>query len=210
VKKLTILNILFLSLYPFLVQPQLVNNYGIKLGITSTDLSYENFPFTIESQRKLGFIGGVFVEWFNNPIFSMITEIEYSQKGAGYEITGTGADSPEPIGTKTYYDKLDYLSFPIYAKIKIPASVAVTYLFIGPRIDFLLGYSSEFNGNIFSKFKSTTLGGIVGLGIHPLLEIPLNPFLELRYNIDFTNSYDENGMTINNNAFNILLGVTFN
>ena len=193
----------------FSVQAQIINNYGVKLGLISSDLSYNNFQTTPETERKLGFIGGAFVEWFNNPIFSMITQIEYAQKGYSYEIVVTGEGGPEPLGTKTYNNNLDYLLIPVYAKAKITLSSLIPYVFAGTRVDFLLGYSTEFDSTIFSKFKNTAFGGVLGLGIEPLLGIPLNPFLEFRYDFDFTNSYDENGMTIKNNAFVILIGVTF-
>lgn len=208
-KKLLILAVFLISI-SFSVQAQIINNYGVKLGLISSDLSYNNFPTTVETERKLGFVGGAFVEWFNNPIFSVITQIEYAQKGSSYEIVMTGEGGPEPIGTKTYSNKLDYLSIPIYAKFKIPSIIISPYLFAGARVDFLLSYSTEFDSTIFSKFKNTTFGGVIGIGVQPMLNIPLNPFLEFRYDFDFTNSYDENGMTIKNNAFVILLGVTFN
>ena len=194
----------------FSVQAQIINNYGVKLGIISSDLSYNNFPTTLETERKLGFIGGAFVEWFNYPIFSMITQIEYAQKGSSYEIVVTGENDPTPIGIKTYNNNLYYISLPVYVKAKITMSSLIPYVFAGARADFLLGYSTEFDSTIFSKFKNTTFGGVLGFGIEPLLDIPLNPFLEFRYDFDFTNSYDENGMTIKNNAFDILIGVSFN
>lgn len=194
----------------FSVQTQIINNSGVKLGLISSDLSYNNFQTTPETERKLGFVGGAFVEWFNNPIFSMITQIEYVQKGYSYEIVVTGEGGPESLGTKTYNNNLDYLSIPVYAKGKITFSSLMPYVFAGAKVDFLLGYSTEFDSTIFSKFKNTTFGGVIGIGVQPMLNIPLNPFLEFRYDFDFTNSYDENGMTIKNNAFVILLGVTFN
>jgi len=194
----------------FSVQAQIINNYGVKLGIISSDLSYNNFPTTLETERKLGFIGGAFVEWFNYPIFSMITQIEYAQKGSSYEIVVTGENDPTPIGIKTYNNNLYYISLPVYVKAKITMSSLIPYVFAGARADFLLGYSTEFDSLIFSKFKNTAFGGVLGFGIEPLLDIPLNPFLEFRYDFDFTNSYDENGMTIKNNAFDILIGVSFN
>jgi hypothetical protein len=207
-QKLLILTITLISI-SFSVQAQIINNYGVKLSIISSDLSYNNFPTTLETERKLGFIGGAFVEWFNNPIFSMITQIEYAQKGSSYEIVVTGESDPTPIGTKTYNNNLYYISLPVYVKAKITFSSLIPYLFAGARVDFLLSYSTEFDSLIFSKFKNTAFGGVLGFGIEPLLDIPLNPFLEFRYDIDFTNSYDQNGMTIKNNAFDVLIGITF-
>lgn len=208
-QRILLLLLIFISI-SCSIQAQIINNYGIKLGLISSDLTYNNFPTPLETERKLGFIGGIFVEWFNNPIFSMITESEYAQKGSSYKIVVTGEGGPEPLGSKTYNNNLNYLSIPVYVKAKILASGLVPYVFAGPRVDFLLSYTTEFDSTIFSKFKNTTFGGVLGLGIQPLQIIPLKPFIEFRYDIDFTNSYDENGMTIKSNAFEILVGVCFN
>ena len=80
---------------------QLIKGYGIKLGLTSADQKFNYSAISnIETKRRLGFISGVYVEWLDIPFISVITEMDYVQRGMGQEFIETAATGPEPIGKK--------------------------------------------------------------------------------------------------------------
>ena len=213
--KTTIALLLFVLFSIDIANGQVFKTYGLKFGFTSATLNFEysNSPWRPllpqKYRRRSGFNIGAFAEWLNNPFFSVITQLEYSQRGVGEDYYITGND-PTPIGTETLYGRLDYISLPIMAKIAFPIAFASPYLLIGPRADFLLGYQKNqpFEG-FYDTFKKTTFGGVLGLGIESNSLLPVGLSAEFRYNTDFSDSFDNGFTKIRNNAFDIWLGVAF-
>jgi hypothetical protein len=62
---------------------------------------------------------------------------------------------------------------------------------------------------VFDNFRRTVLGGTIGLGIETNLTRLLNASLELRYNLDFTNSMKLEDKEAKNNSFDIRVGFPF-
>jgi hypothetical protein len=191
---------------------QLIKGYGIKLGMTSADQKF-NYTFIsgIETKRRLGFISGVYVEWLDIPVISVITEVDYTQRGMGQGLYVTSEAGPERIGTKTFYSRLDYLSIPVLAKATLPGTIISPYIFAGPRFDFLLGYKSDENtfNDLYGKFKKNIFGGTVGLGAETGSLLPVTLTVDFRYNIDFTKSFKNSDLEVTNNAFDFMVGVRF-
>jgi hypothetical protein len=189
---------------------QFLKNYGLKAAVTSADQKYDLTLWpALETKSRVGFAVGVFGEWFDNPVFSVITQVEYAQKGMGQEFVMTGPYGPEPIGVKTLYSRLDYLSVPVLGKLRLPSESLAPYIVAGPRVDFLLGYKSdedEFN-SVYDKFKKTSWGGTVGVGIQLDSLLPVSVLAEGRYNFDFADSYKTNFLKVRNTAFDFWLGV---
>ena len=151
----------------------------------------------------------LFVEWLNVPVFTLLTQLEYSQRGMATE--GTVADrGPEYGKTITLYNRIDYISVPIFAKIRFQTEAATPYLLIGPRIDFLLHKDSDLNAyqTIDDRLKKTILGASVGVGIQIISLSSINGSVELRYNLDLQDSYSTDLLTIHNNAFDLWFGIS--
>ena len=109
---------------------------------------------------------------------------------------------------KTYNNRLDYISLPIYLNLKIPLDDFTFYFFLGPRIDFLIGYNAESLNYFYKEFKSSILGYNCGMGF----EINVNRnwmfILETGVCLDETPAYeDEVGNQIRNYSFQILFGL---
>lgn len=189
---------------------QLITGYGLKAAITSAnqDFSY-SIPFDITTKRRLGLMFGAYVEWLNFPSFSIVTQIEYAQRGMGQEFIVTDESGPEPKGIITLYSRLDYLSLPLLAKVKFPAEPVSPYLLAGPRIDYFLGGSSDRDLFTYDDFKKTTVGGSVGVGAATTTLLPVDALIEIRYNFDLTDSYSTQNLKIRNNAYDLWLGVGF-
>ena len=146
---------------------QFVKRYGLKVAVTSADQQYElkYFP-EMQTERRIGWCIAGFLEMFDAPVFSLMTQIEYSQRGMGQEFVLTGPD-PEPVGVTILYSRLDYLSIPILAKARFQTQTVSPYVVAGPRLDYLLGYTSDedaFN-SVYDNFNKIGVGGSVGFGI---------------------------------------------
>ena len=191
---------------------QLIKSFGAKVALTSADQRFDNAAFPdLVTKRRLGFNIGGFVEWLNIPYFSVITQMEYAQRGAGVEFVVTSSQGPDPIGHITLYSRLDYLSVPVLAKITFPAGVVSPYVIAGPRLDILLGYDSDqgTSNHLYDGFKKSVIGGSAGIGVETKSMLPVTLILEARYNFDFADSFDNQFLRVNNNAFDFWLGVGF-
>ena len=213
-KSLISVSLLNLMLMVVTSQAQLVKTYGVKLALTSASQSF-SYPdpydvgFKISTVRRVGFNVGGYVEWFNLPVFSLISEADYVQKGVGVPVYVTGPESPEVIGTRVLYQRIDYVSIPILAKVCFPLNMASPYIMIGPRLDYFVGHQQD-EPPLFptiKDFKKTIGGGTIGIGVQSSSILPIGLLVEFRYNTDFFDAYDSGTFKIRNNAFDVWIGV---
>lgn len=194
---------------------QLLRSYGVKLAYTSASQSFD-YPhppwpgFGPDLRRREGLCGGIYAEWLNMPFVSIVTELDYVQRGMGQLLWVTMND-PRPLYSVIRENRLDYLSFPFLFRGTLPNGALSPYVFFGPRIDILLSYRDEaISGkSIYEDFKTTIWGGSAGVGVQLDTGLPEAFLLEFRYNSDFVNSYDTDLLKVSNNAFDIWLGVAF-
>ena len=208
-KKIIFLILVIESSYSQIGNAQLIKSYGFKVAFTSADQKYNYTYLTdITTKRRVGFNAAIFAEWLNMPLFSLITQCEYAQRGMGMEFDRT-LNSPEITGTYTNYNRVDYLSIPIFAKLTFPVEPINPYILLGPRIDFLLGYKSDENvfNAVYDKFSKTITGASFAVGFDLKTLFPIALLIETRYNIDFKDSYSTQYLTVRNNSFDIWLGV---
>ena len=206
-KSSTVILLSLMFLCPTNVNAQTIKTYGLKLAVTSADQDFDYTAFAPTTKRRIGFNASVFVEWLDLPFFSIVTQVEYAQRGRGVELILTGPSGPEEIGRITLYDRLDYLSIPLFAKITFPTGTISPYLSLGPRLDFLLGYKSELNSSsIYDNFRKTNVGGTVGIGAEIVNLLPIRLTLEVRYNLDFRDSFSSQFLRVRNNSFDLWLG----
>jgi hypothetical protein len=194
---------------------QLLKNYGLRIAYMSASQSF-NYPnppwpgFGPDLSRRIGIGGGVFAEWLNVPFVSIVTELDYVQRGMGQLVYITEND-PTPVRSEIRKNRLDYLSVPLFVKGSVSAGILSLYVLIGPRIDFLLAYRDEFiiGKSIYEDFKKSIWGGTAGVGLEIEDMLPVSVLLEFRYDVDFVDSYDTDLLKVSNNAFAVWLGVAF-
>ncbi len=187
----------------------LIRSYGFKLAVTSSNQTFDYTYLSGNStKRRVGFNVGGYVEWFDTHSFTLVTQFEYVQRGMGDEVV-SAADDPVILEYKDIYSRVDYLSIPLLGKIIFAGKSLTPFLLAGPRVDYFLGYNSDDNlfNPVYDEFKKTVFGGTVGGGV----EIP-NVFdsqliFEIRYNVDFTDSYNTSLLTVRNNAFDFWIGI---
>lgn len=161
-------------------------------------------------QRRIGFNVGLYAEWLGLPFFSLITQVEYDQRGY-LETYYVSLPLPAGFATKLASQRIDYLSVPILAKITFPIDGVQPYILAGPRVDVKLGYEKTYLGDWptppYSEFKSTDFGASIGAGL-TLPNFPMLPILfEFRYNLDASSSYKTSFSTYRNNSCDIWIGV---
>lgn len=189
-------------------QAQLIRAFGFKVGISFAKHDLEGFILPEEIiRRRTGVTGGLFVEWLNLPVLSLVTQIEYSRRGTGIEITRTDSHG-NPAGIFRINSRLDYLSLPVFVKLSESSTAISPYLMGGIRFDYLFDHS-QFLEDIYNQFRKGAVGGIVAIGIAPKLSSFFQPLFELRYDLDFTNSFSRKGFEARNNVVNLTLGVGF-
>ena len=191
---------------------QLLKDFGLKAAVTSANQEFEfKSVSSFDTQRRVGVNLALFAEWLDVPYISLVTQVEYAQRGFGVDMVYTGPYGPEPLSTKTFYSRVDYLSIPVLAKLRLQTGAVAPYFLAGPRGAFLLGYKSDGSlfDEIYDKFKKATLGGTAGFGVQVESVLPVTLLAEARYNFDFGNAYDTHLMSVRNSAFDFWLGVAF-
>jgi hypothetical protein len=209
-RRVLFLSLVFVALISHDTSAQLIKQFGVKVAVTSANQGFDYSQMSdLQMKRRVGFDVGVFAEWLDIPVLSIISQIEYAQKGSGMEFVVTGPSGPQSLGTTKLYSRLDYLSVPILLKLRLQSSVITPYLLAGPRLDILMSYQSDEGvlNSLYDQFKKTTLGGSVGVGVQIQSLLPVTILVEGRYNIDLSDSYETNLLKVRNNSFDFWLGV---
>ncbi len=142
---------------------QVKTNYGFKVGIIRSDQNWESnnnadLNNTIEAKRGIKI--GIFSEWRLYSHFSIVAELNYSQKGSKVEI-----DFRDEFGNGNPVDLqyiVDYLEIPLLLKIEFETQRCNIYLIIGARIDCLI-YRKAFPITNQSDLKDWIIGYTYGV-----------------------------------------------
>jgi hypothetical protein len=188
---------------------QLVRSYGIKLGTVAANQTwkYTGAPELTTSERW-GVTGGVYIELLDLPVIGVVGEIQYTQKGMKFSIPVTTASQPEGTGQFiTLSPKVDYLSVPVLAKVRLPFPAISPYIIAGPRMDLLLSKHGDGFDAVVDEFKSSDVGATIGVGVELHTLLPVGILAEVRYNPSFRDSYTSNSLTVRNHSFDFLLGL---
>jgi len=192
------------------INSQIIQNYGFKVGYVSSSQTYSGFELDDSIKRKNGISFSGFIYLFDFNGFTVSPEIKYIQKGAGLEFIVTGPESPDPIGKTTKYIYHNYLSIPISFVYKMKLGAGIPFIKIAPRYDILLSSDDDLNSpaSTYESYKNV-FGGTLSIGFVPNFNFVFNPFIELSYHMDFTDTYSGINNNIRNNAVEINLGVQF-
>lgn len=205
-KKYFFLFFLFLILSPA-IYSQVIQNYGFKVGYVNSSESFNN-SIDNTTKRKSGFSISGFIDLFGFHGFSISPEVKFIQKGVGLEFFVTGPESPEPIGKRIEYIYHNYLSIPVSIMYTIPLNFGNSFVKLAPRYDILIKSYDDFNSpaSTYDNYKNV-FGGTVSVGFIPALNSKVNPFLEISYHMDFTDTFSSPRTNTRNNAFEVNLGI---
>lgn len=181
---------------------------GILGGFNVTNLLRNPGQPSTSHEQRVRFAGGAFVEFGLVQNFAIQLEPMYVQKGANFDFIDT---SSENLDARRLEVNLTYLELPIMLKFRLMNRATGPYLLGGPSVGILLSAKEMervSENDIKDQRKSVDVGIGGGGGVF-LSSERVKFFMEARYNYGVVNIDDaaEDGSTLRNNGFRILLGV---
>ena len=200
----------FLYLFPISAKTQIPVGYGAKIGLTSSHHNFETTLFNSQthdftSDSRLGVNFAIFIEWFDTSQLTILSQLEYTQRGIS-SVINVNEFGP---ATREITSRLDYLSIFFAGRIRTQAKSVPMFFEIGPRCDLLLGYQTDegMYETEYQHFKRAILGISMGTGLEFKSLFPNRLTVEARYNIDLIDSFNDHHMKIWNNAIDIWIGL---
>jgi opacity protein-like surface antigen len=195
-------------------ESQLIRSYGIKggLSLANQDWQYTDQASLFDQTKpRQGYDLGFFIEWFDHPLITVLSEIHYVQKGMKWKIVIPVTNEYYPDGTGEFISAsgetwADYLSIPLLAKIRYSYSLVSIYIFAGPRFEYFL---NNHTGTVLNNFNKWDFGGTIGIGFEINSLHPFSYGAEFRYSPNFQNSLSTPYVTAKNNSMEILLMVGY-
>ncbi|MCK9451080.1 MAG: PorT family protein [Bacteroidales bacterium] len=216
-KKIMLLILLIVSSIAQKSNAQLLKDVGIKTGIcfSNQNWTYKISDRTYEKDYRTSLNLALSLEWFDNEIITLVTDVRYIQKGFQEEKIVREPRDPEHGRYKMYKTRFDYLTFSPQLKVRKEINKVIPYVYIGPRIDYYLSYESDYDlSPLENDFKRIIVGLNYGLGISYRIK-------DIGISVEFTHFYDftdvlntqtnanMTGIIIKNNAYAIDLGINY-
>lgn len=203
-------------IFTFLVttsQAQILRGYGFKIGATlaSEDWDYTRLSTDFTPDSRLGFNLGVFGEFLDIPYLSLVTELNYVQKGMTKELPVTTITHPDGTGEYVTWDtRIDYLNISTLGKLRLNIGLLSPYVVIGPKVDFQINVDNSLGSNneVEENFNEIIYGAKVGGGI----EFRLTSFsilAEIIYDYNFSDLFKNENLTVTASSVDFRLGIMF-
>lgn len=195
-------------------QAQIVRGYGFKLGTTIANQDWKyisSLNITLNPDNRMGLNVGVFVELLNNPFLSIVTEVNYIQKGMKKDVEKTTVSNPDGTSEFITWDtRVDYINLSAFGKFRLNLGIVSPYVIAGPKIDFEINKVFSLNeANVVEKnFNKNRIGFRVGIGTEINL-ISLNLLAEILYDADFNELYENENLKVNSNSIDLRVGLMF-
>jgi len=162
--------------------------FGFKIGLNLADTSLDN------DKIMMGGVGGVFLNFQINKIFSIQTELFFSMKGYEFELIN------DTIAQMYLY----YFDIPFLLKINLPAFFFVDF---GLYTSFLMNAIYVTEGkqgeSLMELYNENDFGTIIGLGLQ------FGDFsIEARYNHGLKNILKDETLSIENRVLQFMISYT--
>ena len=195
---------------------QLINNIGIKGGVTfsNADFKYTSGFDPSFVKPNWGFNGSVFAEFLNSKYFNLVLEPGYEQRGFSFEIIKTDEFGNE-TGRFNVYNNTHYIPVSVLGKFKFSSSPVSAYFTAGPRLDFYLGYNISYpDGELWNdeeelleNYEKVNFGFTLGAGLELSSIKKFRPFIEANYSPALNKSYETQNLAVKDHYFNIKAGI---
>ncbi|MEO6948064.1 MAG: porin family protein [Ginsengibacter sp.] len=159
-------------------------SFGLKGGMTSSNLNSSLKTPGVTISSKIGFYGGAFAEMGVSENFAVQPEVLFALLGAKATINGVN-----------FKQDVAYANIPVLAKYKNKGFFAV----VGPQVGILLS-AKDAQGNSFKEdVKATDFSGIIGAGYTTMNGLGF----DARYQLGFSNilKNDQGIGSLKNKAF---------
>lgn len=185
---------------------QFLNSIGITGGV-----SYSNQKFffrdpseVLKKKYKWGFNGSVFAEFFSHDYVRWVSEIQYNQKGSDDKRTETDPDT-----TYTLRNRLQYLTWNNYLKVRYELFSIIPYVLIGPRLEYNLTQRMQ-SPEVTGKFLKLHVSPAVGAGVEFVSYGQIKFFVEGFFNPDLIHdSYVTPELHIRNKNIELRVGLKY-
>lgn len=140
--------------------------FGASLGISVSNQQWETSEDVQVTylQPRLGAYIGVNMEFYDEDILSLLTEMAFIQKGTRLEWQVTDPSVPAyNLGVIKEQYNLSYLHWWVAIKLKADWEQMQPYVLLGPRIDLQLSEVKAFP-NSSVNHVSAIFGGVAGMG----------------------------------------------
>lgn len=181
------------------------SGFGVKGGFNISSVKVDFDDVSVTGDGRAGILLGAFYAVDFNPHFGIQVEGLFTQKGTEF-----GVEDDLGFDDDTSF-KLNYIEFPVLARVNFPASAATVRLLAGPAIGFKASQSIKV-GNIEIDADEVPLKSFdFGLALGGAVEI--NRFIvDARYTwglTDINDSDDAEEPTVKNRAFSFSVGWRF-
>ena len=181
--------------------------FGVKVGlaVADQDFDYRDFEENFDSRKGLQF--GVFAGLPLGPSLVLSPEIHYVPVGvsADYAITDEGGGL---IGSGTMTSRIDYISVPVFLKLKLPVGALTPYVMAGPRANLQIGKKDDGFVLVTDELDKVSFGLTVGGGVALEILAGHQLMLEAWFSPDLTKVYDTDLLKVKNQTISVLAGFT--
>ena len=181
------------------VNAQFFNSIGLTAGLSlGNQKFFFNDPSSIARKKYiLGYNASFFGEFFSDNHFRWVSEIQYNQKG-----------SIDKQPDEKYRNKLHYLCWNNYLKVRFETYRVIPYLLIGPRLEYTLAQNTA-SPPITSNFATLHMSGAVGAGIEFVSFTNFKFLVEGFYNPDIMSAYKRSELHVTNKNLELRVGVKY-
>jgi hypothetical protein len=196
------------------VDGQFISSMGLKAGISLANQTYIFTPidYTLKTDLVLGPSAGIFLEALRGKHFSFQSDLTFVTKGSKTtteSITVNHLENDRIIVNEgnLKISRFYYLCLSPMARYRMDLDHITPYVFLGPRVDFLVKYKTDSDYPLEEQNK--VIPGLTGgLGT----EFNLNTlfiFIEVQYQSDIMPVTGIDPLLVNNNVLLFALGIRY-
>ena len=180
---------------------QFLNSIGITAGVSAGNQKFYFFdPLAISKKKYVfGYNGSVFLEFFSGDYARWVSEIQFNQKGSL---------DKRPEGN--YPNKLNYICWNNYLKLRYEMDRIIPYILVGPRLEYNLTQETT-SPEITGKFLPLHVSAAGGVGVEFVSYSNFKFFTEAFYNPDLLimPGYKRNGLSVKNKNIELRVGLKY-
>ncbi|MCB5277856.1 MAG: porin family protein [Candidatus Cloacimonetes bacterium] len=172
--------------------------YGLRAG-----LNISSFGGDSEMDSKIGFNGGLFMQYRVHPMLILQSELNYTQRGAQDELS--------IMGVKTEIKQtLHYAELPVYLKLDLGEANLKFQPYLGPELRYLISAkkTSKVGGDESSGDIEDITDMDFGLGLGIDMVFNTNMLVGARYSMGLID-ISEDSSDVTNNSIMINLGFLY-
>ncbi len=168
---------------------QFLNSIGITAGVSAGNQKFAFFdPLSVSRKKYIfGYNGSVFAEFFSGDYARWVSEFQYDEKG-----------SVDKQPEAKYTNKLKYICWNNYLKLRYEMYSIIPYILIGPKLEYDLAQGT-----------TSPVSAAAGAGIEFVSYGNFKFFTEAFYNPDIMYAYKRTGLGILNKNIELRIGLKY-